>query len=67
LQTNQSSDSGSVDCINLCQVEHDIPSHLLRSRAQKKGVITTHNPAQTAHNRHFIEVFDSYRQHISIS
>ena len=45
------------------QVEHDIPSYLLRSRAQKNMVVTAHNPAQAVHNGDFLEGFDSYRQH----
>jgi hypothetical protein len=66
LQRNQSSDSRSADCINLCQVKHDIPPLLLHSRAQNSGLIATYNAAQAVQNHDFTEGFDSNRQHASI-
>jgi len=66
LQSNQSSDSGSIDGLNLCQVKDDIHPSLVRSRAQNGSLITAYNSAQAAQSCDFTEPFDNYRQHAEI-
>jgi hypothetical protein len=63
LQGNQSSDSGSVDCVNLAQVENDISRLLPHNRAQNRSFMTPYNSAQATQNYDPSDIFGSYRQH----
>jgi hypothetical protein len=63
LQGNQSSDSGSVDCSNLAQLENDIPRLLAQGRAQNRSFMTPYNSAQATQNYDPSDIFGSYRQH----